>query len=156
MSFLALSRYCLARSTGTQLPELYVADWAVVSLSRVAQCQSSTAKCIPTKLSLVMGIIMGMDLAEVSMPIPAPAHSRLHLPRSLEMQLHMVAVSMSMASQWPSHRASSVGTQLSDMVAVSLSSTRVILWPSHRAPLVGTQPHLGGAADSLSVAQCPS
>ena len=29
-------------------------------------------------------------------------------------------------------------------------------WPSHRAPLVGTQPHLGGAADSLSVAQCPS
>jgi hypothetical protein len=96
-----------------------MAEKVVVSLSGVAHCQSSTAKCIPTKLSLEMGIIMGMDLAEVSLPILA--QSRLHLPRSLEMQLTMVAVSMSTVSQWPSHRAPSVGTQQTGMAAVSLS-----------------------------------
>ena len=65
---------------------------------------------------------------------------------------------MSWAAQWPSHRAPSVGTQLTimDMAAVSMS----IITPvsrSRRAPSVGTQQIMDGAVVSLSsMEQWPS
>ena len=83
MSFLALSRLLLPRSTGTQLaPKGELIQGAVVSPSGEALSQSSTAKCLPTKLP---GAAVSMS------EVPQwPSHH----PPSVGTQLHMIVAIM--------------------------------------------------------------
>ena len=68
---------------------------------------------------------------------------------------------MSGVAQWPSHRASSLATQLIAKAAASMSLERQAQWQSHRAPSVGTQLQvhlrvLGAAVSTSMVAEWKS
>jgi hypothetical protein len=143
-------------------------------MSWAAQWPSHRAPSVGTQLTI-------MDMAAVSMSIITPVSRSRRAPSVGTQQIMEdgAVVSLSSLEQWPSHGATSVGTQL-NLAAVSLSIQAAVSrsrlprslatqlawegpsqeavsvsemaqWPSHRAPSVETQLHMGPMSMSTDI-----